>query len=399
MRIEIQTIDEFGNFFLENENSEILLLYGGAGSGKSYSTAIWLLEKALKERNKRFLITRKTLPSLKVSCLQLFRELLSKYNLSYEFNKSELEMVINTNQILFKSLDNADKIKSAEFNYIWAEEATELTHQDYLQLRLRLRRKSDLNNQIITTFNPIDQFHWLKTKVLDREKVSSFQSNYKMNPFLSREYIEQLEGLAEVDENYYRIYALGEWGVLKNLIYSNWDTVTVLPEDYDEIIYGLDFGYINPTVLVEIRLKENEAWVQELIYQSRLTNSDLIELLKMKVDKNAQIYADSSEPQRIDEIYKAGFNIYPANKDIKFGINKVKEYKLHILEDSTNTIKEIRSYKWREDKEGRILEEPVKFNDHSMDAIRYALATLAKQNKASIAADVEPVDYFSGEDF
>lgn len=381
MRIEIQTIDEFGNFFLENENSEILLLYGGAGSGKSYSTAIWLLEKALKERNKRFLITRKTLPSLKVSCLQLFRELLSKHNLSYEFNKSELEMVINTNQILFKSLDNADKIKSAEFNYIWAEEATELTHQDYLQLRLRLRRKNDLNNQIVTTFNPIDQFHWLKTKVLDREKVSSFQSNYKMNPFLSREYIEQLEGLAEVDENYYRIYALGEWGVLKNLIYSNWDTVTVLPEDYDEIIYGLDFGYINPTVLVEIRLKENEAWVQELIYQSRLTNSDLIELLKMKVDKNAQIYADSSEPQRIDEIYKAGFNIYPANKDIKFGINKVKEYKLHILEDSTNAIKEIRSYKWREDKEGRILEEPVKFNDHAMDAMRYALASIHKQSE------------------
>lgn len=390
MRIEIQTIDEFGNFFLENENSEILLLYGGAGSGKSYSTAIWLLEKALKERNKRFLITRKTLPSLKVSCLQLFRELLSKYNLPYEFNKSELEMVINTNQILFKSLDNADKIKSAEFNYIWAEEATELTHQDYLQLRLRLRRKNDLNNQIITTFNPIDQFHWLKTKVLDREKVSSFQSNYKMNPFLSREYIEQLEGLAEVDENYYRIYALGEWGVLKNLIYSNWDVVNKMPEDYDEVIYGLDFGYVNPTVLVEVRLKENEAWVQELIYQSRLTNSDLIELLKMKVDKNAQIYADSSEPQRIDEIYKAGFNIYPANKDIKFGINKVKEYKLHILEDSTNTIKEIRSYKWREDKEGRILEEPVKFNDHAMDAMRYALASLQKINRPVVVADVEP---------
>ena len=376
MRIEIQTIDEFGNFFLENENSEILLLYGGAGSGKSYSTAIWLLEKALKERNKRFLITRKTLPSLKVSCLQLFRELLSKYNLSYEFNKSELEMVINTNQILFKSLDNADKIKSAEFNYIWAEEATELTHQDYLQLRLRLRRKNDLNNQIITTFNPIDQFHWLKTKVLDREKVSSFQSNYKMNPFLSREYIEQLEGLAEVDENYYRIYALGEWGVLKNLIYSNWDVVNKMPEDYDEVIYGLDFGYVNPTVLLEIRIKENEIWVKEIIYQSHLTNAELIDLLKEKIDRNVSIYADSAEPQRIEEIYQAGFNVYPSEKNVQFGINRVKQYKLHILEDSVNLIKEIRSYKWKEDKEGRILEEPVKFNDHAMDAMRYALASL-----------------------
>lgn len=376
MRIEIQTIDEFANFFLENENSEILLLYGGAGSGKSYSTAIWLLEKALKERNKRFLITRKTLPSLKVSCLQLFRELLSKYNLSYEFNKSELEMVINTNQILFKSLDNADKIKSAEFNYIWAEEATELTHQDYLQLRLRLRRKNDLNNQIITTFNPIDQFHWLKTKVLDREKVSSFQSNYKMNPFLSREYIEQLEGLAEVDENYYRIYALGEWGVLKNLIYSNWDVVDKTPETYDEIVYGLDFGYINPTCLVEVRIKENEVWARELVYQSHLTNSDLIEIMKDKIDKGKAIYADSAEPQRIEEIYQAGFNVYPSEKNVQFGINRVKQYKLHILEDSVNLIKEIRSYKWREDKEGRILEEPVKFNDHAMDAMRYALASL-----------------------
>lgn len=388
--IDLEIIGYFDEFFTDNLNKEVLVSYGGAGSGKSYSTAQHVILRALEENNKRILITRKTLPALRVSCLQLIKDLLNEYGIPYELNKSELEMKIGSNQILFKSLDNPEKIKSSEFNYIWAEEATELTHQDYLQLRLRLRRKNELKNQLIMTLNPIDQFHWLKTKVLDREKVSSFQSNYKMNPFLSREYIEQLEGLAEVDENYYRIYALGEWGVLKNLIYSNWDTVTVLPEDYDEIIYGLDFGYINPTVLVEIRLKENEAWVQELIYQSRLTNSDLIELLKMKVDKNAQIYADSSEPQRIDEIYKAGFNIYPANKDIKFGINKVKEYKLHILEDSTNTIKEIRSYKWREDKEGRILEEPVKFNDHAMDAMRYALASLRKVSQPVIVADVEP---------
>ena len=392
MRIEIQTIDEFGNFFLENENSEILLLYGGAGSGKSYSTAIWLLEKALKERNKRFLITRKTLPSLKVSCLQLFRELLSKYNLSYEFNKSELEMVINTNQILFKSLDNADKIKSAEFNYIWAEEATELTHQDYLQLRLRLRRKNELKNQLIMTLNPIDQFHWIRTKVLDtpNEDMASFQSNYKMNPFLSKEYIEQLEGLAEIDENYYRIYALGEWGVLQNLIYSNWDVVNKMPEDYDEVIYGLDFGYVNPTVLLEIRIKENEIWVKEIIYQSHLTNAELIDLLKEKIDRNVSIYADSAEPQRIEEIYQAGFNVYPSEKNVQFGINRVKQYKLHILEDSVNLIKEIRSYKWKEDKEGRILEEPVKFNDHAMDAMRYALASLRKVSQPVIVADVEP---------
>lgn len=390
--IDLEIIGYFDEFFTDNLNKEALVSYGGAGSGKSYSTAQHVILRALEENNKRILITRKTLPALRVSCLQLMKDLLSEYEIPYELNKSELEMKIGSNQILFKSLDNPEKIKSSEFNYIWAEEATELTHQDYLQLRLRLRRKNELKNQLIMTLNPIDQFHWIRTQVLDvpNKDVASFQSNYKMNPFLSKEYIEQLEGLAEIDENYYRIYALGEWGVLQNLIYSNWDVVNKMPEDYDEVIYGLDFGYVNPTVLLEIRIKENEIWVKEIIYQSHLTNAELIDLLKEKIDRNVSIYADSAEPQRIEEIYQAGFNVYPSEKNVQFGINRVKQYKLHILEDSVNLIKEIRSYKWKEDKEGRILEEPVKFNDHAMDAMRYALASLQKTNRPVVVADVEP---------
>ena len=390
--IDLEIIGYFDEFFTDNLNKEVLVSYGGAGSGKSYSTAQHVILRALEENNKRILITRKTLPALRVSCLQLMKDLLSEYEIPYELNKSELEMKIGSNQILFKSLDNPEKIKSSEFNYIWAEEATELTHQDYLQLRLRLRRKNELKNRLIMTLNPIDQFHWIRTKVLDtpNEDMASFQSNYKMNPFLSKEYIEQLEGLAEIDENYYRIYALGEWGVLQNLIYSNWDVVNKMPEDYDEVIYGLDFGYVNPTVLLEIRIKENEIWAKEIIYQSHLTNAELIDLLKEKIDRNVSIYADSAEPQRIEEIYQAGFNVYPSEKNVQFGINRVKQYKLHILEDSVNLIKEIRSYKWKEDKEGRILEEPVKFNDHAMDAMRYALASLQKTNRPVVVADVEP---------
>jgi len=380
---KIRIIGKFDEFFVDNRNKEVLVSYGGAGSGKSYSTAQHIILRALEEKGKRFLITRKTLPALRMSCLQLVKDLLSEYEIPYEFNKSISEMWIGDNQILFKSLDNPEKIKSSEFNYIWAEEATELTHQDYLQLRLRLRRKNELKNQLIMTLNPIDQFHWIRTQILDTPGIdtASLQSNYKMNPFLPDEYIEQLEGLAEIDENYYRIYALGEWGVLQNLIYPNWDVVDRMPENYDEIVYGLDFGYVNPTALLEIRIKENDIWVREIIYQSHLTNAELIDLLKEKIDRSVSIYADSAEPQRIEEIYQAGFNVYSSEKDVSFGINKVKQYKMHVLEDSVNLIKEIRSYKWKEDKEGRILEEPVKFNDHAMDAMRYALASIHKQTE------------------
>ncbi len=388
----IKIIGEFDEFFVDNRGKEVLVSYGGAGSGKSFSTAQHVILRALEENNKRILITRKTLPALRVSCLQLIKDLLNEYGIPYELNKSELEMRIGSNQILFKSLDNPEKIKSSEFNYIWAEEATELTHQDYLQLRLRLRRKNELKNQLIMTLNPIDQFHWIRTQVLDvpNKDVASFQSNYKMNPFLSREYIEQLEGLADIDENYYRIYALGEWGILQNLIYSNWDVVDRAPDNYDEIVCGLDFGYIHPTALIEVRIKENEAWARELIYQTHLTNNDLIELMKDKVDKHVSIYADSAEPQRIQEIYQAGFNIYPAEKSVSFGINRVKQYKIHVLSDSINLIKELRSYKWREDKDGKILEEPVKFNDDAVDSLRYSLASISKKQKPIVVADVEP---------
>ena len=110
--IDLEIIGYFDEFFTDNLNKEVLVSYGGAGSGKSYSTAQHVILRALEENNKRILITRKTLPALRVSCLQLMKDLLSEYEIPYELNKSELEMKIGSNQILFKSLDNPEKIKA-----------------------------------------------------------------------------------------------------------------------------------------------------------------------------------------------------------------------------------------------------------------------------------------------
>lgn len=380
--IRIQIIDVYDDFFLRNREKLVLCIYGGAGSGKSYAVAQYLILRALEEQNKHFLITRATLPSLRLSCWMLVQHLLREYGIPYAINKSEFWIEVRGNRFFFKPLDDPEKVKSAEFNYVWMEEATEFAYQDFLQLKLRLRRKNDLQNQIILTFNPIDAYHWLKAQVVDApaDNVAILKTTYKENPFLSRDYIQELQGLSEVDENYYRIYALGEWGILQNLIYSNWDVVDDVPGEVEQIIYGLDFGYNNPTALVEVRIRENEAWVREVIYQSHLTNQDLIDLMRSLGLGQSPIYADSSEPQRIEELYKAGFNVYPAMKSVKDGIDRVKRYKLHITKDSVNVLKEIRSYKWREDKEGRVLDEPVKFNDHAMDAMRYAIASMEGRN-------------------
>jgi len=280
-------------------------------------------------------------------------------------------------------LDDPEKIKSAEFNYIWGEEATEFTIDDYQQLNLRARRKNDIQNQLFYSFNPIDAFHWLKADIIDKlnDSLGILLSNYRDNPFLSKDYIDELEALKFQDATYYQVYTKGEWGILKNLIYSNWDVVDSLP-DKEDSFYGLDFGFNNPSALIECKFIDGEIYLRELIYETHLTNSELIERMKQVIfNPSSPIYADCAEPQRIQEIYNTQrFNIKESNKSVKDGIDYVKRYKLHIHKDSANLIKEIQGYKWKEDKNSNIFDEPVKFNDHALDATRYAIFTHLKDN-------------------
>jgi len=372
--------------WLTETKKRINLLVGGAGSSKSYSIAQHIIHKAYTERNRQILVTRKTLPSLRITAYKLILELLHAYDLPHDLNRSEFVIRMpNGSEILFKSLDMPEKIKSSEFNYIWVEEATEINLDDFRQLDLRLRRRTDGTNQMFLSCNPISKLNWIYSELVEQQKedVAVHISTYKDNPFLSQIYIDRLEGLRHQDQNYYKIYALGEWGMLENIIYSNYDLIEQTPENPDETIYGLDFGFNNPSAMVRIDIKDNEHYVQEVLHKSRLTNTDLIGEIKQIGIASSPIYADNAEPARIEEMNKEGLYTYPAEKDVQDGIDYVKRHRLHITKDSVNLLKEIMSYKYREDKDGNVLEEPVKFNDHLMDAMRYALYTHANAVKDS----------------
>jgi phage terminase large subunit len=373
--------------FLEERDNRVNLLYGGAGSGKSYSIAQLFIRRLYEEEDIRMLVLRKTLPALRITAYRLVLDILKEYELSFELNKSEMIIKVGSNEILFKSLDDPEKIKSYEANYLWIEEATEVSYEDFIQLNLRLRRKNKDNiNQMYLTFNPISRFHWLNMQLIEstREDIAIHHSTYKDNPFLTAEYIAELEGLT--DENFYKIYTQGEFGELRNVIYSNYvveDISDILPE---EIIYGIDFGWNNENAIIEIGIKDNEYYLTERLYATQLTNNDLIEKMNTIIKPSTTIYADSAEPARIEEIARTGFDIYAANKNVLDGIDYVKSHKLHIDRNSINLINEIRAYKYREDRNGVVKEEPVKFRDHLMDALRYGTYTHSKsQNKESKA--------------
>jgi len=369
------TVTEIYDWLVDTRNREKHIM-GGAGSSKSHSIAQYILLNRFLSGHK-ILILRKTFPSLRDSALQLMKELVSMYQLPMKLNKSDFtyRSDICKGFINFIGLDNPEKVKSSEYDTIWVEEATDLTIDDYRQLKLRLGRATD-DAEIIFSYNPISQNHWLKREVIDLDSsIAVNHSTYKMNPFLSDSYKASLEELINQNPNYYRIYVLGEWGILENVIYTNWDIVDKIPP-VEETIYGIDFGYEHPSVLMSLGIKEKDIYIDELIYQKHLTNEDLILLVdSFGLKKSSYFFADCAEPARIQEFFNAGYNIIDANKDVVDGIDTVKRFNLHVTRRSVNTIKELNGYSRKRDRLGHVLEEPIKFMDDAVDAVRYACHT------------------------
>lgn len=366
----------------KDPNYKIIVDQGGTRSSKTYSIAqLIIFEICLKTTGKIITIARKTTPSLHSSVMRDFFTILNSAALysAENHNKSTNEYYLNGNLIEFISMDIAEKKRGTKRDILWLNEATEFDFEDFFQLSIRTSGK------IFIDYNPAYEFHWIYDKVLTRRDCCFIQSTYKDNPFLEQSLIDEIERLKEIDDNYWKIYGLGEKGQTKAIIFNNWDLIDDFPDNVDEIIYGIDFGYNNPSSIVKIGVKDVlDIYVKQVLYDRYLTNTDLIERIKSIIpecDQDKAIKADSAEPDRIKEISQAGYYIEGSKKgkdSVKLGIDVVKRKRLHITKDSTELIKEIRSYKWKEDRDGKILDEPVKFNDHAISAMRYAIEDLVE---------------------
>jgi phage terminase large subunit len=224
-------------------------------------------------------------------------------------------------------------------------------------------------------FNPADEYSWVYD-VADKAGNKLIVSTYLNNlANLTKEQIAEIEGLKDADENLWKVFGLGLRGTSSETIYTHWKMCDELPMR-GEIIYGQDFGYNVPSALLRIEFFDGAVYWDELIYEPKLTTGDLIEWYKIvDMSKTGNVYCDAAEPKTIEELCRAGYNAIAADKDVTEGIRKVKSMPLYITKRSTNLLKEIRSYKWKVDRDGKVLDEPVKFNDHALDAGRYGTFT------------------------
>ena len=365
--------------------SRYLVLYGGAGSGKSVFSAQKHVFRMLAEKNHKFLIVRKVARTMRNSVFAEILEVIEQWGLGKLFNvkKSDMEInCINGNKMVFMGLDDVEKLKSiVGITGIWIEEASETSFEDFQQLDLRLRGHTNNYKQIVLTFNPVSALSWLKRHFFDtvQENTSILKTTYKDNKWLDEEYREVLRNLKDQDHVYYQVYALGEWGVLGNLVYNNWVVDRSVPtedSEYNTILQGLDFGFNDPSAFIKVGVKDQDLYVYRELYEPGLTNTQLIERVADVAYLPSNIIADSSEPARIKEFRRAKLKVNAANKgkgSVKSGIDWVRRRKIFVHPSCDNFIKEIQGYKYREDKDGNVYEEPVDFNNHLMDALRYAV--------------------------
>ena len=357
---------------LEESTAKIVVQQGGTRSGKTYNILLWIIfSYCEKNTGKIVTICRKTFPALRGTVMRDFFQIIKDHEIYSEdlHSKTANEYRLNGNVIEFISLDMPQKIRGRKRDLLFCNEANELSQEDWTQLLFRT------NEKVILDYNPSEEFHWIYDQVLTRSDVEFYQTTYKDNPFLGDVIKQEIERLKEVDENYWRVYGLGERGQARSLVYT-FSTVKEIPKEAKLISYGLDFGYSSdPTSLVRTYLLEDNMYVDELLYRTGMTNQDIANEMKaLGLDRSNEVYADSAEPKSIEEIYRMGWNVKPTIKgSINIGIDIIRRYKLHATESSFNLIKELRNYKYIEDKNGIMTNKPVDNFNHALDALRYSV--------------------------
>ena len=391
---------------LLNDYKRYNVVFGGASSGKSYFESQKDIHRCYTEKGRNFVILRKVDKTVRLSTFAEAKKIINSWNLQNDFiiNKTDKHIICkkNGNHMIFQGMDDPEKVKSITFDNgpvtdIRLEEATEFTYEDFKQCRLRLRGAWPRPKQMTLVFNPISSLHWAKKEFFDipkpENKCTILKTTYIDNPFLTKEDIEDLEDFKK-DPTYWRVYGLGEWGVLGNLVFNNYviEDFSFRPYQLQNQCYGMDFGFNHASTLMPVGFFDNELYIWEEVCVTKHTNMEFIKVVdKINwLDKNDRITADCAEPDRLKEWRSEGYNIGGAKKgkgSLKRGIDYLKSLKIHIHKTKApNTAREFRLFKYRENKDGTPMDEYVELFDDCIAGIRYATEWLWSMQRMSIGS-------------
>lgn len=380
------------------------IYFGGASSGKSVFLAQRDILDVMKG-GRNFLICRQVGRTLRGSVVQEIAKIIISWNLSALFSMNKTDGTVtcsNGYQIVFAGLDDVEKLKSLTpakgvFTDVRIEEATECERSSVKQLLKRQRGGDEaVPKRLVLSFNPVLISHWIyeeyfksigwadDQKEYNSRELSILRTTYRDNQFITRDDVLELQ--QEKDKYYFDVYSEGRWGVLGNVIFTNWVSADLsdagseyyLPEaQRTNRRHGLDFGFSSDPAAVPLTHYDRahkRIYVYDELYETGLTNDVLAEILKTKLARDV-VKADSAEPKSIAELNARGVNAYPAKKgadSVLFGIQWLQQQTLVVDAACVHMRNELQQYKWREDAQGRAMRQPVDRNNHLIDGLRYA---------------------------
>jgi phage terminase large subunit len=348
-------------------------IQGGSSAGKTYGIIPIEIDYAIKNKGTETSIVSESIPHLKRGAMRDFKKIMMSTNrwIDAHWNATDFRYTFtNGSFIEFFSADNSSKLRGARRDRLYINECNNIDFNSFTELAMRTK------HSIFLDWNPSNEF-WFHTELKNEDNVDFIILTYKDNeaaPQTAVDFIEKAKIKSSISsywENWYRVYGLGEIGMLEGVIFSNWKTIDILPKEANLIGIGLDFGYTNdPTSAIEIYNYNGTRILNELVYQTGMLNSDIAK----RLPKNVVVYADSSEPKSIDEIRRYGITIKGVTKgkdSINYGIDVMQQQEYLVTSNSVNLIKELRAYCWDVDKAGTRLNKPIDTNNHAIDALRY----------------------------
>ena len=351
----------------------VKIIQGGTSAGKTFGIIPVLIDRATKTSNLEISIVAESIPHLRRGALKDFLKIMKWTNryIDASFNKSLLRYEFgNGSYMEFFSADDSSKLRGARRDILYINECNNIEFESYNELSIRTKK------EVYLDFNPANEF-WVHTELKDELDTDFIILTYKDNEALDEAIVAQIEKnrlkatTSSYWANWWRVYGLGEIGMLEGVIFSNWKVIDTIPVEAKLLGYGLDFGYTNdPTTIIEVYNYNGKRILNEICYQTGLVNSEVAK----KLQSNVVAYADSSEPKSIEEIKRQGKTIKGVTKgqdSINFGIQIMQGQEYLVTSSSVNLIKELRAYCWDSDKTGKRLNKPAGGNDHAIDAVRY----------------------------
>lgn len=383
---------------LLNSKAKIKVLQGGGRSSKTWSIIKEQLLIFQANKGLKLTITRENLTWLKDTVLLDWGEILEKYKIPIypNINPGRPDQTYNVigNNISFIGTEEEGKLFGRKQDYFWINEALYKVKEKVLD---NLEMRTDIGGWV--DYNPTTTEHWVY-KLEKRKDCEFIYSTVLDNPFASETIVKKILGYESTEENIrngtaneynWQVYGLGKRADIKGLVFKDWTEYDKITDRVEWTIYGLDFGFTNsPTTLIKVSKKGSEVYCEELLYETNLTNADIGNKfsqlgLKKRYD---EIIADSAEPKSITEIYQMGWNIKGAIKgadSVLYGIQLMQQYKLLINNLSKNLQKELRNYKFADDREGKPTNNPIDEWNHCIDAIRYVFLNILGKKRRQLA--------------